>query len=96
MAIAQLTYRESLRDIQAWLRAAKQETYHMGVRGKISYNTLAQANQTRNWRIYADFAQTLIQKTRQLYADDLLWHRAGTYHLGALHNFKNCQRYVIR
>ena len=70
MAFAQLTYRESLRDIQVCLRAAKQKTYHMGIRGKISRNTLAHANQTRNWRIYADFAQTLIQKARQLYTND--------------------------
>ena len=70
MAFAQLTYRESLRDVQVCLRAAKQKTYHMGIRGKISRNTLAHANQTRNWRIYADFAQTLIQKARQLYAND--------------------------
>jgi len=70
MAFAQLTYRESLRDIQACLRAAKQKTYHMGIRGKISRNTLAHANQTRDWRIYADFAQVLIQKARQLYAND--------------------------
>ena len=70
MAFAQLTYRESLRDIQACLRAAKQKTYHMGIRGKISRNTLAHANQTRDWRIYADFAQTLIKKARLLYAND--------------------------
>ena len=70
MAFAQLTYRESLRDIQACLRAAKQKTYHMGIRGKISRNTLAHANQTRDWRIYANFAQTLIKKARLLYADD--------------------------
>lgn len=70
MAFAQFTYRESLRDIQACLRAAKQKTYHMGIRGKISRNTLAHANQTRDWRIYADFAQTLIKKARLLYAND--------------------------
>jgi len=70
MAFAQLTYRESLRDIQACLRAAKQKTYHMGIRGKISRNTLAHANQARDWRIYADFAQVLIRKARQLYAND--------------------------
>jgi len=70
MAFAQLTYRESLRDIQACLRAAKQKTYHMGIRGNISRNTLAHANQTRDWRIYADFAQILIQRARQLYAKD--------------------------
>jgi len=56
MAFAQLSYRESLRDIQACLRAAKQKLYHMGIRGKVSRNTLANANQVRNWRIYADFA----------------------------------------
>jgi IS4 transposase len=70
MAFAQFTYRESLRDIQVCLRAAKQKTYHMGIRGKISRNTLAHANQTRDWRIYADFAQTLIKKARLLYAGD--------------------------
>ena len=70
MAFAQLTYRESLRDIQACLRAAREKTYHMGIRGRISRNTLAHANQTRDWRIYADFAQVLIRKARQLYAND--------------------------
>jgi hypothetical protein len=70
MAFAQLTYRESLRDIQACLRAAKQKLYHMGIRGKVSRNTLANANQVRNWRIYADFAQVLIGTARGLYARD--------------------------
>jgi len=70
MAFAQLTYRESLRDIQTCLRAAKQKTYHMGIRGKISRNTLAHANQVRDWRIYADFAQELIKQARELYAGD--------------------------
>ncbi len=70
MAFAQLTYRESLRDIQACLRAAKQKLYHMGIRGKVSRNTLANANQVRNWRIYADFAQVLINTARGLYAKD--------------------------
>ncbi len=70
MAFAQLTYRESLRDIQACLRAAKQKMYHMGIRGKISRNTLAHANQVRDWRIYADFAQVLIKKARELYIND--------------------------
>ena len=70
MAFAQLTYRESLRDIQACLRAAKQKLYHMGIRGKVSRNTLANANQVRNWRIYADFAQVLIGTARALYAKD--------------------------
>ena len=70
MAFAQLTYRESLRDIQACLRVAQPKLYHMGFRGKISRNTLANANQTRDWRIYADFAQVLIHIARPLYAKD--------------------------
>jgi len=56
MAFAQLTYRESLRDIEACLRVAMAKLYHMGIRGKVSRNTLAHANETRDWRIYADFA----------------------------------------
>ena len=67
MAFAQLTYRESLRDIQACLRAAQTKLYHLGIRGKASRNTLANANQVRDWRIYADFAQVLIAKARKLY-----------------------------
>ena len=67
MAFAQLTYRESLRDIQACLRAAQQKLYHMGIRSKVSRNTLAHANQVRDWRIYADFAQVLIGIARNLY-----------------------------
>ena len=70
MAFAQLTYRESLRDIQACLRAAKQKLYHMGIRGKVSRNTLAHANQVRDWRIYADFAQILIREARNLYVNE--------------------------
>ena len=70
MAFAQLTYRESLRDIQVCLRATQSRLYHLGIRGKVSRNTLAHANQTRNWRIYEDFAQILIQKARKLYAAD--------------------------
>jgi hypothetical protein len=70
MAFAQLTYRESLRDIQVCLRATQSRLYHLGIRGKVSRNTLAHANQTRDWRIYADFAQILIQKARKLYAAD--------------------------
>jgi hypothetical protein len=70
MAFAQLTYRESLRDIQACLRVAQNKLYHMGFRGKISRNTLANANQVRDWRIYADFAQVLIGIARPLYAKD--------------------------
>jgi len=70
MAFAQLTYRESLRDIQACLRATQSRLYHLGIRGKVSRNTLANANQNRDWRIYADFAQILIVKARKLYAED--------------------------
>jgi len=70
MTFAQLTYRESLRDIQACLRAAQSKLYHLGIRGKVSRNTLAHANQVRDWRIYADFAQIMIDKARKLYADD--------------------------
>lgn len=60
MAFAQLTYRESLRDIEACLRAVPQKLYHMGIRGKVARSTLADANEKRDWRIYADFAQVLI------------------------------------
>jgi hypothetical protein len=70
MAFAQLTYRESLRDIQACLRAANKKLYHMGIRSKVSRNTLANANQVRDWRIYADFAQVLIKEARRLYANE--------------------------
>ncbi len=70
MAFAQLTYRESLRDIEACLRAQQAKLYHMGIRGAVSRNTLANANEKRDWRIHADFAQTLIATARRLYADD--------------------------
>ena len=70
MAFAQFTFRESLRDIQACLRASQQKLYHMGFRGKVSRNTLAHANQVRDWRIYADFAHVLIKRARSLYIDD--------------------------
>lgn len=70
MAFAQLTYRESLRDIESCLNAMPQKLYHMGFRGKISRSTLAYANETRDWRIYADFAQVLIHTARGLYQDD--------------------------
>jgi hypothetical protein len=70
LSFAQLTYRESLRDIEACLRGAQQKLYHMGIRGKVSRNTLAHANQIRDWRIYADFAQILITQARHLYAQE--------------------------
>ena len=70
MAFAQLTYRESLRDIEACLRARNSKLYHMGIRGRVSRNTLANANEKRDWRIYADFAEALIAIARGLYAQD--------------------------
>ncbi len=70
MAFAQLTYRESLRDIEACLRAQQTKLYHLGIRGQVSRNTLAHANAVRDWRIYADFAQVLITRARALYVDD--------------------------
>src|SRR4030066_299847 len=70
MAFAQLTYRESLRDIEACLRAAHKKLYHTGIHSKISRNTLANANQVRDWRIYADFAQVLIGIARGLYVNE--------------------------
>jgi len=70
MAFAQLTYRESLRDIESCLRAMKPKLYHMGIRGNVSRSTLADANEIRDWRMYADFAQVLIGIARSLYAKD--------------------------
>src|SRR5664280_1511937 len=70
MAFAQLTYRESLRDIEACLRALGDKRYHMGFRGKVARSTLADANESRDWRIFADFAHVLIDIARPLYAAD--------------------------
>jgi hypothetical protein len=70
LAFAQLTYRESLRDIEACLRAQREKLYHMGIRSRISRSTLADANEVRDWRIYADFAQRLIGIARKLYLDE--------------------------
>jgi len=70
MAFAQLTYRESLRDIETCLRSLGSKVYHAGIRGKISRSTLADANEKRDWRIYADFAHILIGMARRLYAKD--------------------------
>ena len=67
MAFAQLTYRESLRDIEVCLRAMQSKLYHMGIRSRISKSTLADANENRDWRIYGDFAQVLIHIARELY-----------------------------
>jgi hypothetical protein len=72
MAFAQLTYRESLRDIEACLRAVQSRLYHVGIRARVARSTLAEANETRDWRIYADFAQGLIRTARDLYIDEPL------------------------
>jgi transposase len=70
MAFAQITYRQSLRDIETCLRAMQPKLYHCGIRGNVSRTTLAKANENRDWQIYADFAQVLINKARKLYANE--------------------------
>jgi len=70
MAFAQFTYRESLRDIEACLNAQSSKLYHMGIRSSVARSTLADANEKRDWRIYADFAQSLIQIARRLYVGE--------------------------
>jgi hypothetical protein len=70
MAFAQITYRQSLRDIETCLRAMQSKLYHCGIRGRVSRNTLAKANENRDWRIYGDFAQILIDIARKLYAEE--------------------------
>ena len=70
MAFAQLSYRESLRDIEACLRSLRSKLYHIGIRGQVSRSTLAKANEGRDWRIYEDFAKVLITQARTLYADE--------------------------
>jgi len=70
MAFAQITYRESLRDIESCLRAQSHKVYHMGIRGKVSKSTLSDANEQRDWRIYADLAQSLIGTARKLYSTE--------------------------
>ena len=70
MAFAQITYRESLRDIETCLRSQKQKLYHMGIRGNVSRSTIADANEQRDWRIYADLAYYLITKARRLYRNE--------------------------
>src|SRR5580692_607456 len=70
MGFAQFTYRESLRDIEACLRSSPDKLYHMGIRGRVSRSTLAEANENHDWHIFADFAQVLITRARVLYAHD--------------------------
>src|SRR6202049_3385926 len=72
LGFAQLTYRESLRDIEACLRSVQGKLYHMGFRGRISRSTLSDANESIDWRIYADFAQVLIATARPMYAEESL------------------------
>src|SRR5664279_710492 len=80
MAFAQLTYRESLRDIEACLRSIGSKLYHMGFRSHVARSTLADANESRDWRIYADFAQVLIAIARPLYARDPIGNVAPVKH----------------
>ena len=70
MVFAQLTYRECLRDIEICLRAMNSKHYHIGIGGRISRSRLAEANEKRDWRIYADFAQILIHMARDIYSDE--------------------------
>jgi hypothetical protein len=70
MTFAQLTYRESLRDIEICLRSAQKKLYHLGIKSKVSRSTLAKSNENRNWRIYRDFAHLLIERANQLYSND--------------------------
>ena len=86
MAFAQLTYRESLRDIETCLRAMKNKLYHSGLQSNISRSTIADANEKRDWRIYADFALILINQAKELYRDEKLFDEldATIYRLEAL------------
>ena len=77
LAFAQLTFRESLRDIETCLRAFQSKLYHAGFRGKISRSTAADANRAHDWRIFADFAQVLIDRARTLYADEPIGATTG-------------------
>src|SRR3972149_11753198 len=70
MCFAQLTYHETLRDIEACLNAQPQKLYHMGIKGRVNRTNLSNANENRDWRIYAELAQTLINRARVLYKND--------------------------
>jgi hypothetical protein len=70
MSFAQITYRESLRDIEVCLRSMQGKPYHMGIRGHVSRRTFADVNENSDWRIYADFVLILIDIARKLYQDD--------------------------
>src|SRR6267154_1588376 len=95
MAFAQLTYRESLRDIEACLGSIGGKLYHMGFRGKVARSTLADANESRDWRIYADFAHVLIALARPLYAHDPIGLDLGSESLCAgLHDHRLVPRFI--
>ena len=79
MAFGQLTYRESLRDVETCLRSRQQQLYHLGIRGGVSRSALADANRERDWRIYHDLAQRLIRRARALYPDFRNWCRELTF-----------------
>ncbi len=70
MSFAQLSYRNSLRDIEACLTSQPKKLYHLGIRGNVTISNLSRANEKRDWRIYAEFAQLLIAKARNFYEDD--------------------------
>src|SRR5205823_4447834 len=70
MAFGQLTFRESLRDVETCLRSRQDQLYHLGIRGEVSHSTLADANRERDWRIYYDLAQQLIRRARSLYQNE--------------------------
>ena len=90
MAFAQLTYRESLRDIEACLSAQASKLYHMGFREPVRRSTLADANEARDWRIYAELAQRLIAQARKLYADENLGlELANTVYALGLHDHRS-------
>lgn len=89
MAFGQLTYRESLRDIVTCLRAQQFKLYHMGIRGKVSRSTLADANCARDWRIYADFAQALILIARKLYIDETFGTENCTTSMSSTSSYPN-------
>jgi len=93
MAFAQLTYRDSLRDIEACLRSLGGKLYHLGFRGRVARSTLADANDVHDWRIYADFAQMLIRVARNLSFKGQ-WKTAGLKGGGASRFLKafNCSR----
>jgi len=95
MAFAQLIYRKSLRDIEACLRAMQSKLYHMGIRVRVSKSTLADANETRDWRIYADFAQVLMDCNLGLCAGSNN-QKATESGFESLHNSTDFERDLIR